>query len=185
MENRSEMENGQQPTKALPLVLSQQQRSEDWRRSVGAILSRLGLHFWRPDFTEGQAKLLFSDLYSDLADFSPNEISTACATWRRNPENRFFPTSGQLIGIMRPTVPSEPRLRLEPFKDYPKIEGRRATKSAAQIIAEHGFSQPMPRVPMVLPHATNINGPVTPELKASKIAQWAMEISKARCQGDF
>jgi hypothetical protein len=114
---------------------SQFPKSEDWKRAVGAILSRLALHFHRPDFTEAQAKLLLADILSDLVAFSPAEINRACAEWRSSPANRFFPTSGQLIGLMRPY--SEPRRRLATFKAVPEIEGPRATKSAAQILAEH------------------------------------------------
>ena len=130
-----DMEKDQPHTKHLPAPPSPSPKGNDWKMTVGAILSRLALHFPRPDFTEAQAKLLLADILRDLVAFSPAEINKACAEWRSNPKNRFYPTSGQLIGLMRPH--SEPRRRLATYAGSPQIEGPRATKSAAQIIAEH------------------------------------------------
>lgn len=71
-------------------------------KEVMAMLGKLALHYWRPDFSEQQAKLLFADFVEDLREYSPERIEAACTAYRRNPENRFFPTPGQLRACIPP-----------------------------------------------------------------------------------
>lgn len=61
---------------------------------------RLALHYWRPDFTPEQAKLLIEDYISDLRDLPLDLLDSAVASYRKDAANRFFPTSGQLRALI-------------------------------------------------------------------------------------
>lgn len=65
------------------------------------LLSRLAIHYYRPDFAEGQVKLLIQDYLQDLRSYAPPQIEEAIREYRQNAENRFFPTTGQLLGILK------------------------------------------------------------------------------------
>lgn len=41
------------------------------------------------------------DYLSDLSGYSPDSIEAACVSWRRKPEAKFFPRSGELLGILQ------------------------------------------------------------------------------------
>lgn len=60
------------------------------------MLSKLAVHYYRPDFTEAQAKSLISDMVEDLSDFAVHEVESAIRAYRRDANNKFFPTSGAL-----------------------------------------------------------------------------------------
>lgn len=59
-------------------------------------LMGLAVHFYRPDFTEGQARVLIRDMLEDLGEFTTPQVEAAIKQYRRDPSSRFFPTSGQL-----------------------------------------------------------------------------------------
>lgn len=81
-----------------------------------------------------------ADYLSDLAAFTPEQINQACAEYRRNGENRFFPTSGQIRELIQ-GQPSEPRRHLTTFRGYPALEAPRATKSVAEVLRAHGMDR--------------------------------------------
>lgn len=89
---------------------------------ISATLSRLALHFWRPDFTPIQAQYLMEDYLEDLRGYSSNQVESACRNYRRDPENKFFPTPGQLIDL----IP-----RASPFTSPAEIEGQRKAAEKA------------------------------------------------------
>lgn len=63
------------------------------------LLSRLAIHYYRPDFTEGQAKLLIQDYVHDLADFAVCDVEAAIRDYRQQPTKgkaKYFPDSAQL-----------------------------------------------------------------------------------------
>jgi hypothetical protein len=66
-----------------------------------ALLGKLALHYYRPDFTPEQAKHHFADFVHDLDGVTAVELSDACKAWRTNGDNRFFPTPGQLLALVR------------------------------------------------------------------------------------
>lgn len=68
-------------------------------------LARLALMYWRPDFTPGQAKQLYEMYLDDLSVYSFYDITKACEKFRQNADNKFFPTSGQLRGLIE-EIPS-------------------------------------------------------------------------------
>lgn len=67
--------------------------------TIALLLSKLAVHYYRPDFTEAQAKSMISDMVSDLEEFPVHYIEAAIREYRRDPNSRFFPTSGQLRKI--------------------------------------------------------------------------------------
>lgn len=101
-------------------------------------LMKLAAHYHRPDFGPAAAASVVEDMLLDLSEFSTAEVERACMQWRTSPE-RFFPTSGQLIAVIRPKNTFElPARRLAKFEGYPEPQ-QRATKSVAQVLREHGM----------------------------------------------
>ncbi len=74
------------------------------RRDFAECLGRLSLHFWRPDFTPEQAKLLYEDFAHDMQGVTADELRAACQTWRTDPLNNFFPTPGKLLEIVKESL---------------------------------------------------------------------------------
>lgn len=102
---------------------------------ISAHLTKLAMHYWRPDFTPGQMRHLMADYLEDLRGHSPAEIADACARYRRNPENKFYPRSGQLLELMK----IEPWCRLQTYHAPPALPAPRKTKSVGDVLREHGF----------------------------------------------
>ena len=70
--------------------------------AILVLLGQLALHYWRPDFSEGQARQLYTDYLDDLRPYSVADIDRAMKSYRRNGDNKFYPTSGQLIDELLP-----------------------------------------------------------------------------------
>lgn len=93
---------------------------------IGLILGRLALHCPpRGGIEESQFKLVIEDMVRDLNHLGVYEIERACAAWRsgKEPDQRFFPTSGQLIGSLPEPKRDIPRYQppaLEPDRKYPR-----------------------------------------------------------------
>lgn len=68
--------------------------------AILALLAKLALHYWRPDFTPGQARQVYADYVYDLGPFALSDIASAINKYRQTGANRFFPTSGALIDII-------------------------------------------------------------------------------------
>ena len=117
-------------------------RKEIRDTEIGAILARLALHYWRPDFQPEQVKLVLQDFLYDLRAYEVRDIAHACDRYRQGPENRFFPTPGQLLAILKPAqAEPEERHARRPFRsDYRMIGMKQATKSVAEVLADHGFT---------------------------------------------
>ena len=64
------------------------------------LLAKLAVVYWRPDFTAGQAKQLYTQYLDDLRPFAFKDIAAAIETYRQDPENKFYPLPGQLRGII-------------------------------------------------------------------------------------
>lgn len=75
-------------------------------------LSRLALHYWRPDFNPKEAAKLNADYLEDLRGITVEELKAACRTWRRNPDNRFYPTSGQLLELVKDALSERARQKM-------------------------------------------------------------------------
>lgn len=92
----------------LPISKTDQQAVATMKAKKAMSLSRLALHFYRPDFSEQHARLLIDDMVRDLKRVTPEDVERACKLWRTNEASRFFPTSGQLLAMLK-----------NPFKDSP------------------------------------------------------------------
>lgn len=131
------MEN-QQHTTTLPSAPTSQPTISP-RKQIAAILARLSLHYWRPDYSPEQARLLMEDYLSDLSGYSPAQVERACAEYRQNPANKFFPHSGELMGLMGHGK-TEYRSRLPTFRAPPALTGPRPRfKSVAEVLRENGM----------------------------------------------
>lgn len=88
---------------------------------VAMALLRLQAHYWRPDFTQAQAKALYADFMDDLSHLPADILDQAIATYRRDPEARFFPRPGQLLAVAEPILAERRRayIRIEKAKDEP------------------------------------------------------------------
>lgn len=82
------------------------------KRDFAMLLGRLAIHFWQPDFTPEQVKLKLQDYEEDLAGVTVDELREACAEWRRDPLNNFYPKSGQLLEIVKPMISDRARQQM-------------------------------------------------------------------------
>jgi hypothetical protein len=64
------------------------------------MLAQLAVVFYRPDFSEGQAKQLIGIMVEDLISYPLPEIDQALKIYRRDPDAKYFPRSGQIIEII-------------------------------------------------------------------------------------
>ena len=55
----------------------------------------------RNAMTEEELILRYQIFYDDLRSLSEGELASACERYRKNPDNRFFPTPGQLLRLAR------------------------------------------------------------------------------------
>lgn len=86
------------------------------------LLMRLAMNYYRPDFTEGQAKLMVKDMVGDLDTYHVNEIDVAIQKYRRDASNRFFPRSGQLIDLIEAN--RKERRELDRYASKPDTKGK-------------------------------------------------------------
>jgi hypothetical protein len=94
--------------------------------SVALRLAQLAVHYYRPDFSELQVKFLIGDMVGDLSEFSVPDVEIAITAYRRDPNSKFFPTSGQLR-----------KLASDARKDRLEAASHRSTRS------EFGDSRPI------------------------------------------
>lgn len=68
------------------------------------MLSMLALNYYRPSFTEGQARQLINTMISDLEEFPLPEIDMAIKLYRQQPaapgKDKFFPDISVLRNII-------------------------------------------------------------------------------------
>lgn len=60
-------------------------------------LERLSTHFPRTDMNPAKWVLLAQDFWEDCQHLTVEQLRTLCRAYRSKPENRFFPTPGQLL----------------------------------------------------------------------------------------
>lgn len=109
-------------------------------KQIAAALSRLALHYWRPDFTPSQAALLIEDFLDDLKDFSVQQVINACAEYRRDGSNKFFPTPGALMEAVQPDREPSP-WNIAPYR-APRLESpRKPLRSVSEILRDAGFER--------------------------------------------
>ena len=141
-----DQKNDQQLTKTLSSVpTSRQGEVLTQRKQIAAILARLSLHYWRPDFTTEQGKLVMDDYLMDLANFTPTEVERACMEYRRKPGSEFFPKISQLLEILRPAKPAwdgQPRSCLPRYErsQFMLSGPKPKLKSVGDVLRQHGYA---------------------------------------------
>lgn len=99
-------------------------------KAILALLAKLALHYWRPDFTPQQAKHLYADYLEDLRQYALSDISEAIAKYRQSGA-KFYPQSGELVKIIR-TVPS---WDIRTAKEHSQILHETARKELQGVMA--------------------------------------------------
>lgn len=87
--------------------------------------------------------MVMEDYLDDLAGYSPTDVERACIQYRKSPDNKFFPHSGEILGLLGHRKAEEPRSRL-PTWTTPKylLEAPRGNlKSVAEVLRGHGFER--------------------------------------------
>lgn len=126
------------------MASQQQPTPSSDRKQIAALLARLSLHYWRPDYTPEQARLLVEDYLSDLAGYTPDQVRRACEDYRKLPDSKFFPHSGELLALMGHGKYETTVYQRLPTWTTPKclLEAPRGkTKSVADILREHGYER--------------------------------------------
>jgi hypothetical protein len=83
------------------------------------------------------------DYLADLDGYTADNIATACATYRRNAEYKYYPRSGEILALLNQKQSEFDRdsgPRIPWFEGLPPMNGPRATKSVAEVLLDHGFS---------------------------------------------
>lgn len=75
-------------------------------------LSRLALHYWRPDFAPGDAAKLNADYLHDLQGVTAEELKEACREWRTDPLNKFYPKVGELLELLGDKIAERKRIKV-------------------------------------------------------------------------
>lgn len=118
-------------------------------------LGRLSLHYWRPDFTPEQAKLMFQDFARDLAHATAAELEHVCEEYRRDAANKFFPTPGKLLKLLDHQLGQRARDKIAAQRILEIFDGKGAEADAfsvnplptvAEVLARAGRSMPIPPV---------------------------------------
>ena len=99
---------------------------QEWKqataRDIVMELERLAVAFPRADMDARKWSVLFETFFEDLQGLSIEAIRGGCRRYRRNPENRFFPSPGQLLEACKnPFDVSGPPRRYDPLPELPPI----------------------------------------------------------------
>lgn len=68
------------------------------------MIAKLATHYYRPDFGPEQVKHMTHDFIEDLEEFAMSDVENAFRDYRRNAENKFFPTTGAIRAIVLKAV---------------------------------------------------------------------------------
>lgn len=68
---------------------------------VLTLLGKLILHYPMANMTTQEKTLLLEDYVDDLSDYPAWAIQEACRTYRRDPDNKFFPKVAVLIDLAK------------------------------------------------------------------------------------
>jgi len=58
---------------------------------------QLGVHFWPPDVTAGQARSKLADYIRDLEKYRVSELENFCSRWRLDATKKKFPMIGEVV----------------------------------------------------------------------------------------
>jgi hypothetical protein len=106
-------------------------------QEITAHLTALGTWFFAKEMTEGQRKVLLRQMCEDLAGRSEPEIAHACKRWRTGTK-AYFPSSGQLLELMKNPYADPPNKHREIFGG-----GCRCAKCVSKTPREGFFKAPL------------------------------------------
>lgn len=138
------------------------------RAEIAAQLARLALHYWRPNFSPEQYKMLFDDYCTDLHGVALQELTDAIAQYRKEIGERFFPTIAQITKLIGSAVKDRNRLKLGAQRMLDALDAPdNATGSDAAKPRDFSEIKQFlkPRGPEV-PQTVAAFVPVSPELRA-------------------
>jgi hypothetical protein len=110
-------------------------------RTISEILARLQVHYWRPDFTAAQTASLYADMIDDLSGCSEGILRAAVADYRSDPDARFFPRSGDLIG----RIDIANRRRVRARFNLRRALANDAEKNSKQVAQVQTSAHPVPK----------------------------------------
>ena len=70
-------------------------------KEIMSSLSRLNLHFPITYLEDDEVDVLMNDFLSDMSEYPIDIIEKACADYRKDPNNLYFPKIGRLLGIIK------------------------------------------------------------------------------------
>lgn len=89
-------------------------------------IEALAVHCRPPLMTVEQRTLWMRDWGQDLAEFPLDAITAACRKWRHSGATKF-PTAGQLVPLIRDSLPTERGPRIEVWREPTEDEYRAMT----------------------------------------------------------
>lgn len=135
------MQDSEQPTKTLPSApISRETPIPTERKQIAAILAKLALHYWRPNYSPEQARMVMEDYLNHLRGITPAQVQQACDDYIRKPTSKFFPQIGELLELVRGPawLRDSPRL---PVHRAPQISGPKPIfKSVSEVLRDNGLT---------------------------------------------
>lgn len=89
------------------------------------VLTKLSIHYWQGGKDERGWSSMMEDYLEDLEHVPADLLQDACRRYRRNPSNRFFPKSADILLIVAPGI----RARRMQFERVKKMLQPRAITS--------------------------------------------------------
>ena len=128
-------------TKALSAPRSSLQVSNPaTARDLTIELERLAIHFPRTDMDARKWQLLFETFRLDFQGMTLAEIQNGCRRYRKNPENRFFPTPGQLLAACANPYDSPKGKTYDPLPALPMVGECVTPERMRETLKQHGFA---------------------------------------------
>lgn len=84
-------------------------------------IEALAVHCRPPLMSIEQREMWMRDWCADLAKYPADAIANACRKWRHGGQTKF-PTPGQLMPIIRESLPTERGQRVEPWRELSDAE---------------------------------------------------------------
>lgn len=136
---------------------------------IMARVTALSLHYAQQPMTDQERRIWLLTFCEDLADKTDAEIAEGCRNYRRNPENKFRPTPGQLRDACEPKYTGgyhrsyeslPPPLEPLPIEERQRMIGNmraafpRVFQSPEERAKEEHREEVLKRPPMKLPESS-------------------------------
>lgn len=74
------------------------------KAEILSILEALNMRYWSPDYTREEAKEIARQDCEDYREMPADLLQDACAAWRRRPDSKWAPKTGELLAICAPML---------------------------------------------------------------------------------